>query len=111
MNTFAELRSHLIAQFNQNPEFTLDSSELTKLGSSILNESGLDPILLQRLRFLLSDERDGRYICFNTEAVVFGILSDATGRQLPKDSDIVKFLNTHGFCESLEFYLTPVLAN
>ena len=99
MNTFAELRSHLTTQFNNDPEYTLDSSELTALGSEVLNASGLDPILLQRLKFLLSDERDGRYICFNTEAVVFGILTHAKTRSLARDSDIQRFMNEHGFCE------------
>ena len=99
MNTFAELRSHLTTQFNNDPEYTLDSSELTALGSEVLNASGLDPILLQRLKFLLSDERDGRYICFNTEAVIFGILSGRGRGQLAKDDHIVNFMNDHGFCE------------
>ena len=104
MNTFDQIRSHLTTQFNNDPEYTLDSSELTVLGSNILNASGLDPILLQRLRFLLSDERDGRYICFNTEAVVFGILSHPSSGKLAKDDHIKRFMNDHGFCELSDTY-------
>ena len=100
MNTFQELRAHLNSEFSTNPNFTLDSSELTNLGSGILNGNGLDPALLQRIRFLLADDRDDRFICFNSEAVVFGILSSGGRRYLAKDSDIQKFMRDHGFNQS-----------
>ena len=99
MNSFPQFRSYLESEFTKNPEFTLDSSELTALGSEILNGAGLDPILLQRLRFMLADERDDRFICFNAEAVTFGILTHSRSSELAQDSNIQRFMREHALDE------------
>lgn len=99
MNSFPQFRSYLESEFTKNPEFTLDSSELTALGSEILNGAGLDSTLLQRLRYLLADERDDRFICFNAEAVIFGILSGRGAGQLARDSHIQDFMRDHALQE------------
>ena len=99
MNSFPQLRAHLNSEFSNNPNFTLDSSELTAIGNGILNGAGLDPMLLQRLHYLLANDRDDRFICFNAEAVMFGILSQVGRRGLAQDSDIAKFMRNHAFQE------------
>ena len=99
MNSFPQLRTYLESEFARDAEFSVDSSELTNLGSGILNGAGLDPMLLQRLQYLLANDRDDRFICFNAEAVMFGILSSANSRYLAKDSDIQRFMREHAFQE------------
>lgn len=104
MNTYAELRAHLQSVFAKDANTSIDVSELISMCEGILNATNLDPVLRKRLDILLRKNRDDRFICFNIEAAVFGMIvgrqmdDSSYGKILPMDSDINRFLvKTHEF--------------
>ncbi len=74
INTHSDLRVFLKKQFDANWEYKIGVTELLQLSENITNGSNLDPLLKRRAEMLLADQRDTPFVCFNAEAVVFGLL-------------------------------------
>ncbi len=85
INTYSDLRVFLKKQFDANWEYKIGVTELLQLSENITNGSNLDPLLKRRAEMLLADQRDTPFICFNTEAVAFGLLKgrELSGRNTP----------------------------
>lgn len=101
MPTYADIRDYFDHAFASNPSFYLDIDELHELGRAVaVDRTGIDPRLLTRARFLLDGSRDDRHICFNTEAVAFGILDTKYfDEAIATRGRIHKFMTEHGFDE------------
>lgn len=86
INTYSDLRVFLKKQFDANWEYKIGVTELLQLSENITNGSNLDPLLKRRAEMLLADQRDTPFVCFNTEAVVFGLLKgrELSGRNTPQ---------------------------
>ena len=110
--TFAQLRRFIVNKFEINSDYSMTIEELIEQSKGILNTANLNPELLRRLEILLSDEN---MVCFNTEAVVFGILAGRKDgqnteqpaerliAQLPFNSHITDFLMAYHFADGFDY--------
>jgi hypothetical protein len=101
MSTYDEIRSYFAGLFETNPCFDINLDELLEIAKSIACiRTGVDPYLLTRMAMLLDGSRDDLHVCFNTEAVAFGILeSKFANDRIASKAHVQHFMVNHGFDE------------
>ncbi len=113
-STYTQLSEFLTEQFEKNNQFKINTTEVLSQCEALTHGPGLDRKLVRRSELLAKTNFDEKTICFNVEAVAFGLLSGASSRtgvsSLPRGSRravasndaIDTFFTDHGFVKNVD---------
>ncbi len=113
-STYTQLSEFLTEQFEKNNQFKINTTEVLSQCEALTHGPGLDRKLVRRSELLAKTNFDEKTICFNVEAVAFGLLSGRTkrtgsaslpeGRSLPvaQHIDITTFFTDHGIVKNVD---------
>ncbi len=79
-STYTQLSEFLTEQFEKNNQFKINTTEVLSQCEALTHGPGLDRKLVRRSELLAKTNFDEKTICFNVEAVAFGLLSGRTKR-------------------------------